>query len=242
MGLFDMFGAGGGTLGIQAQSAHVSAGAQLAGQVGFQSGTRSQRITSITLKLVLEETRLEATPQGPQNRSHTRDVVPPVTVTGAFATTPGQTHTFPFNLSIPPGLPNTTPNVAKYRLVAAADIDGEIDPGANVEITVVGGAAPAMPGGMMPGGMMPGGMMPGGMMPGMAAGAMMGGMAPGMMAPGMMAPGMMAPGMMPPGAPMPLQIGTPVVAQWQDGQWHPGRVVALQNGMVGVDWDNPALG
>ncbi len=37
-------------------------------------------------------------------------------------------------------------------------------------------------------------------------------------------------------------IGAPVHAQWQDGQWHPARVVAHQNGMVGVDWDNPALG
>ena len=217
MGLFDMFGAGGGKLGIQPQSSQVTPGGGLAGAVGFQSGSRPQQITSITLKLVLNETRIEQTPQGPQQRTHARDVVPPQTLSGPFTTTPGQTHPFTFNLAIPHGLPNSTPQLASYRLVAAADIDGEIDPGATVDIQVVGGSNPAMMGGMP--GAMPGAMMGG--MPGAMPGAMMGGM---------------------PAPVAPVQIGSPVMGQWQDGQWHAGRVVAMQNGMFGVDWDNPALG
>jgi hypothetical protein len=144
---------------------------------------------------------MEQTPQGPHQRTHARDVVPPQTLSGPFTTTPGQTHPFTFNLAIPQGLPNSTPQLASYRLVAAADIDGEIDPGATVDIQVVGGSNPAMMGGM--------------------PGAMMGGMPPSV---------------------APVQIGSPVMGQWQDGQWHAGRVVAMQNGMFGVDWDNPALG
>jgi hypothetical protein len=43
-------------------------------------------------------------------------------------------------------------------------------------------------------------------------------------------------------APPTFSIGTHVIAQWQDGNWHPGRVSAVQNGMIGVDWDNAKLG
>ena len=28
----------------------------------------------------------------------------------------------------------------------------------------------------------------------------------------------------------------------QNQQWYPGRVSAMQSGMVGVDWDDPAVG
>jgi hypothetical protein len=69
------------------------------------------------------------------------------------------------------------------------------------------------------------GMMPGGMQ-GMAGGMMPGGM----------------PAAMPAAPPGPPQMGSQVMAQWQDGNWHPGVVVAMQNGMYGVDWTNPALG
>ena len=231
MGLFDMFGAGGGKGAIQPQSAHVSAGGALAGVVGFQGGSRAQQITNVTIKLVMDQTTMQMTQQGPRQSSQTRDVVPAQQVTGPFTSTPGQVQQFPFNLMIPAGVPNTTPGAVKYRLVASADIDGEIDPGANVEIQVVGGAPVqagmpgGMPGQMMPGAM-PGQMMPGQMMPGMMAGAM---------------PGMM-PGQMPMAPAGPPQIGQQVMAQWQDGNWHPARVVAMQNGVIGVDWVAPKLG
>jgi hypothetical protein len=39
-----------------------------------------------------------------------------------------------------------------------------------------------------------------------------------------------------------MAVGSQVMAQWQDGQWHPAVVVALQNGMIGVDWTDPNLG
>ena len=200
MGLFDMFGAGGGRLQIQPQSPHVSAGSSLAGAVGFQGGSRPQQITKITLKLVMDQTQVQHTPQGPQQRTQSRDVIPAFPLAAAFTSTPGQVQQFGFDFAIPAGIPNSTPGQVKYRLVASADIDNEVDPGTNVEIQVVGGAPVQMG-------------------------------APGMMP---MQPAMMQPA--------PTQIGSDVVAQWTDGQWHPARVVAMQNGMIGVDWANPALG
>ena len=50
------------------------------------------------------------------------------------------------------------------------------------------------------------------------------------------------PGQMPGMPPAPIAPGAAVLAQGPDGQWYPARVVQLQNNMVGVDWDNPALG
>jgi hypothetical protein len=47
------------------------------------------------------------------------------------------------------------------------------------------------------------------------------------------------------GAPMaaPLGMGSMVMAQHPNNhQWYPGRVVAMQQGMIGVDWDDPSLG
>ncbi|MFO0713674.1 MAG: hypothetical protein U0353_27725 [Sandaracinus sp.] len=39
-----------------------------------------------------------------------------------------------------------------------------------------------------------------------------------------------------------LAIGAHVTAQHANGSWYPGRVVAMQNGMIGVDWDDAKLG
>ena len=234
MGLFDMFGAGGGSVVIQPQSAVVSAGQMLAGQVIFNGGSRGQQITKITLKLTMETRSMRMTPQGPQPHTESRDVVPETVVSGPTQSQPGQAMAFPFNFSIPPGMPNTTPQQVSYHLRANADIPGEVDSGKSMEIQIVGGAQPQP---QMMGGM-PG--QPGMMQPGMMAGGMMAG---GMMQPGMQQPGMpmQQPGMMPMQQ-APMQIGTPVQGQWQDGNWYPGRIVAMQNGMIGVDWDNPQMG
>ena len=99
MGLFDMFGAGGGRLQIQPQSPHVSAGASLAGTVGFQGGSRPQQITKITLKLVMDQTQVQHTPQGPQQRTQSRDVIPAFPLAAAFTSTPGQVHQFGFDFA-----------------------------------------------------------------------------------------------------------------------------------------------
>jgi hypothetical protein len=37
-------------------------------------------------------------------------------------------------------------------------------------------------------------------------------------------------------------IGAHVSAQHPNGNWYPGRIVAMQNGMIGVDWDDAKLG
>lgn len=240
MGLFDMFGAGGGGLDIQPQAQQVAVGGPVAGTVTFTGGTRAQKITSITVKLVVDTKSTQMTPQGPQQRSETRDVCPPATLTGAYQTQPRQAASFPFNFTLPAGMPSSTAGQITYRLHATADIDGEIDPGKSVELQVTGGAPMVQQG--MPGQVAAlAGQMPGQM------GAMAGqiGAVAGQV--GMLAGQMGAmPGQMPQqpmmSTPQPPQMGSVVMAQWQDGNWYPGKIVAVQNGMFGVDWDNPALG
>ena len=280
MGLFDMFGAGGGTIAIQPVSSAVAPGQSLVGNVIFRGGKRAQQINALTIRLTQELRQMEMTNQGPQPRSHTRDIVPSTSIAQPFMSTADQPTTIPFQLPLPQGLQNSAPNVVTYRLSVSADIPGEVDPGAGVEIQVVGGVDAAQPGMMQPGMMQPGMMQPGMMQPGMMQPGMMqpGMMQPGMMQPGMMQPGMMQPGMMPqqgmmqpgmmpqqgmmqpgmmqpgmmqPGMMQPnmmagqIQIanGTRVHAMWQgDGQMHPGTVRGFQNGMYSVDWEEQRLG
>jgi hypothetical protein len=238
----------------------------------FTGGKRAQDITNIAIRMTLEQRGTRMTPQGPQPHTESREVVPRTVVTQAFSSTPGQPSSFPFQLTVPGGLPSTTQGAVTYHLRASADIDNEVDPGASQEVQVLGtgpAMAQGMPGQMMPGqgmpgqmmpgqgmpgqmmpGQMPGQGMPGQMMPGMAGmagvAAGMAGMA-GQMMPGQGMPGQMMPGQMPgqgmPGQPMPgFQIGTRVMAQWQDGQFHPGRIQFAQNGMYYVDWEEAHLG
>ena len=262
MGLFDMFGAGGGSLQIQVMG-QASSGGSVSGNVVFTGGKRAQNITNISIRMTQETRGTRMTPQGPQQHTESRDVVQRTVVTQNFSSTPGQPSSFPFQLSVPGGLPSTTQGMVTYHLRASADIDNEVDPGASQEVQVLGtgpAMAQGMPGQMMPGQGMPGQMMPGQMMPGqgmpgqmpgmagmagMAAGVagmagMAGQMMPGQM-PGQGMPGQMMPGQMP-GQPAQFQIGTRVMAQWQDGQYHPGRIQFAQNGMYYVDWEEAHLG
>ncbi|MCC7536954.1 MAG: sporulation protein [Deltaproteobacteria bacterium] len=301
MGLFDMFGAGGGKLAVRLDSSQVSPGGMVTGVAVFKAGARAQQVTKIVAKLTCSITQMVPSPQGPQSRTETRDMGE-LPLSGPMTTAPEQSYEYRIQLQVPPNAMASMPQQVSYRLSVSADIDGEIDPGAGADVHVVGGMQPGMmqqgmmqpgmmqpgmnpgmmqpgmmqpgmnpgmmqPGMMQPGmnpGMQPGMMQPGmmqpGMNPGMQPGMMQPGMNPGMMQPGMMQPGMqpgmmqpgMQPGMMQPGmqpgmmqqgmAPAPLGVGSAVMAQWQDGNWHPGRVAAMQGGMIGVDWDNPALG
>ncbi|MDO9017838.1 MAG: sporulation protein [Deltaproteobacteria bacterium] len=144
MGLFDAFGVGGGNLSIEMQFAQAQAGGGLQGTVVFQAGKRAQQITNVTVKVTC--TTQEKGPNGVQQRS--QDVVGPLQVAGAFQTQPGQRYTMPFQAMLPGGLFSTTQGAVSYRLVANADIDGEVDPGAGMDLHVSG--APFMGQGMMP--------------------------------------------------------------------------------------------
>jgi hypothetical protein len=243
MGLFDMFGAGGGSVAFQLQSPMVQAGSAVTGNIVFTGGKRAQQITKITLKLTQETRSMQMTNNGPQPHTQSRDVVPMFQVTGPFASTPGQPTAFPFQIPVPQGAPNTMAGQVTYHLRCAVDIDNEVDPGSAAEIQVVGGTQPQM-GGMPGNPMMQQGQMGGmpqqmmGGMPGQMMGQPMG-MQPQMMQP-QMGGQMMQPQM---GGQMQIANGTHVLAQWGgDGQMHPGRVVGFQNGMYGVDWDEPRLG
>ena len=210
MGLFDMFGAGGGALQIQVMG-QATSGGTLTGNLVFTGGKRAQNVTNIAIRMSMDQRSMQMTPQGPQQRTDSRDIVPRIVVTQTFSSTPGQPSTFPFQMTIPGGLPSTTQGVVTYHLRASADIDNEPDPGASQEIQVMGtgpAVAQGMPGQMMPGQGMPGQMMPGQMMPGQG---MPGQMMPGQMMPGQGMPGQMMPGQMPgqgmPGQMMPGMAG-----------------------------------
>ena len=249
MGLFDMFGAGGGSLAIQAVSTAVAPGQTLMGNVVFQGGKRAQQINALTIRVTQETRQMEMTNQGPQPRSNTRDIIPSTSIAQPFMSTPDQPTTIPFQLPMPQGLQNTTPNVVMYRISVAADIPGEVDPGKTIDIQVVGGidVQQQMPQqGMQPGMMQPGMMQPGMMQPGM--------MQPGMMQPGMMQQqqgmmpqqGMMQPGMQQPGmmvGQIQIASGTRVNAVWAgNGQLNPGTVRGFENGMYNIDWEDARLG
>jgi len=292
MGLFDMFGGGGGSLAIQPGSLSVSASGPLTGVVAFQGGSKAQQITNIKLKLVVEQTRMETAlvdgKQVEQERTHGRDVVPFFDVAPAFQSTPGQVTQFPFNVELPMGLLNSTPKQVKYRLVATADIDNAIDPGTNVEIQIVGGAPveqhvapppavkqPAMPAAQFveqagaqskfdKQAAQPQATPAGGKFDKQAAqpqatpaGAKFDKQAAQPPALGKFDPQQQeqqkghdpsAKGGAPPpqtkgvphgGGP---EIGARVQAQHTNGQWYPGHVVAMQNGLLGIDWDDEKLG
>ncbi len=260
MGLFDMFGAGGGSLDIQPQAVQAAAGGGVTGAVTFTGGKRSQKITSITLKLMVDTTSTQVTPQGPQRRVDSREVCPAALLSGPFQTQPQQAVSFPFAMAVPEGMPNSTPGQVTYRLVASADIDGEVDPGKAIEIHVVGGTPPMQQG--TPMAAMPAQM---GVMP--AGGAPAAGKDP--MAQKMKDMQVQKGGDVQKGPPKAdevhkgpskggdvqkgppkggdpgkgaIAIGAPCFAQHANTNWYPGRVAAVQNGMYGVDWDDPQLG
>ncbi len=148
MGLFDAFGVGGGELQIQLQYPQTQAGGVLTGAVVYAAGKRSQKITAITVKLTCS-LQVKA-PQGVQQQS--TDVCPTTMLSAAFATQPGQHYQFPFQLQLPPQAYQSQPGQVSYRLSASADIDGEVDPGAGVDIQVMGQPyQPAMQQGYDPG-------------------------------------------------------------------------------------------
>jgi SpoOM protein len=216
MGLFDAFGVGGGNLSIEVQFAQAQAGGGLQGTVVFQAGRRAQQITNVTVKVTC--TTWQKVPNGLQQ--NTQDIVGPLQVAGAFAAQPGQRYTMPFQAMLPGGLFSTTPNAVSYRLSTNADIDGEVDPGAGMDIQVNG--EPFMPQGMMP----MGGQQMGDSSDSYAknvkgdpnakgggdpyAKGMGGGFAP----------------------------GQHCLAQWTDGQYYGVTVVQAANGMFMVQWDD----
>jgi hypothetical protein len=145
MGLFDAFGVGGGSLSIQVQSPQVQAGGVVYGAVVFTAGRRAQQITNVTVKLTCTRQVPQASGQMMQQ---TQEVVPAYAVTGAFAAQPGQTYQFPFQLQIPPDAFGSQPDLVTWRVSGNADIDGEIDPGAGLELMVAG--THYVPQGMVP--------------------------------------------------------------------------------------------
>lgn len=234
MGFFDRFGAGGGKLDIKPQALQYLPGQPLTGTVVFVAGSRPQNITNIKLKLTVSLTEQVKTAQGVQSQSQTKDVCPEATLSGSFQTVVGQTYEFPFQFALPQAIPHSQQGHTAYHLRVSADIPGEVDPGDSQEIHIAPGAgAPQV-------------------MPAKAAQPIAQPMIDHATKGKMAQPvtdhagkGKMAQpvtdhavhGKMPP-----VAIGAKVHAQWQDGNWYPAQVVAIQNGMIGVDWIDARLG
>ncbi len=145
MGLFDAFGVGGGSLTLQVQSQQVQAGGAVSGLAVFTAGRRAQAVTRVTVKLTCTRQVPQASGQLMQQ---TLDVVPALTVSGAFTSQSGQTYQFPFQFQVPADAYGSTPNLVTWRVSGNVDIDGEVDPGAGVELMVHGAQYQAM--GMTP--------------------------------------------------------------------------------------------
>jgi hypothetical protein len=234
----------------------VAAGQVLGGTVTFTGGKRSQQVTNIVVRFVAES-RAEAKPGQPPPASQTKPVVPELVVTGAFQTQPGTPHSFPFQFQLPPQLAPEIKGQLDYKLTASVDIPGEADAHAVADLQVLGGMAPAMPkmGPML------------GIGARVTAAHPMGGWHPGTIVaeqagnfgvdwddaklgqstwvPSQQvqaSQGMPAMPAMPPMPSAPVGIGSTVTAQHPMGGWHPGQIVAAQNGMFGVDWHDPKLG
>ena len=244
MGLFDAFGVGGGKLHIQLQFPTAQAGSVLQGMIVYQGGRRNQNIANITVRLSC--TTQVPGPQGMQGRS--QDVVAPQMVTQQFQAQAGQSHQFPFQIQLPPQCYSSQPGLVSYRLSASADIDGEVDPGAGVDLQVVG--TPYDPAMMAPPGMQYGGGMhmdkammakqgmvdpygKGGYDPGMAKGGYDPGMAKGGYDPGY-DQGKAGYG----GGYGHASPGNHCLAQWSDGGYYGATVMQNNGNMVLVQWDD----
>jgi hypothetical protein len=215
MGLLDMFGAGGGTLTLQLQAMQFAPGQTIYGVATFTGGKRAQNITSITVRVSMTETH-PAVPGKPPPPAQTINVVPDQMLTGAFQVQPGTPHPFQFALQLPTQLKPEVKGQIDYRVGASADIPGEIDQHASADIQVIGG---------------------------MQQPQMQQMQQPMMQKPMMDKPMMDKPMQAPMGKPGMFEMGQGVFAEHPKlGGWHPGRIVALQNGMVGVDWADPKLG
>jgi hypothetical protein len=203
MGLRDAFGVGGGTLELRLEGGTVAPGGTLRGTATFVSGRRAQTISAIKLRFVVDERPAPSVPPSDRDatpRTHrapaSRDVIPEQAISGAFVSEPGQTYVRAFELEAPSHAQPSARSVRDYRVIASADVEGEIDPRASAEVVVDRRRASR----------------PSATTTDERIGEMI------------------------------ASIGAFVLGRWQDGNWYAGRVVATQNGYVGIDWDDARLG
>lgn len=264
MGFLDRFGVGGGKLSVRLDNAQVNAGQALSGTITFSAGSRAQKITNIKATVFCSLT--SGKPGAADRNTQSRTVVPEFVVTNAFTTQSGQSYDFPFSASLPAGLQSSSPGQVEYRVNISADIDGEIDPGTGANFTVIGSQVnpvAAMPAKMAmnepfavgayvmaqwsDGNWHPGTVVQIGQ--GMYGidwenpklGASTWVAANQVSAVAAPTKPMVGAQYEPPKSTV-LSLGSPCIAQWTDGNWYPGRVVQLAQGMYAVDWDNPKLG
>jgi hypothetical protein len=151
MGLFDKFGAGGGKVSVDVQTAQVAAGDSIRGTITFTGGKRAQKVTALLVWLTKGPGTDINLVKGKVEEDDGGDSAPlgkKVSVTGQLAIEPGQSYgPFPFELPIPNAIMNSRsmdingqpgPIMQLYRVWGSADIPGEIDKhgqSSNFEVT-----------------------------------------------------------------------------------------------------------
>jgi sporulation-control protein spo0M len=136
MGFFDKFGAGGGKIHVEAVSP-AKAGDKVTGTLIFTGGKRAQKVTVMKVWLVRSKSidlTSASVKDGEEMVSKQHDAG------AAFETKPGEDTRIPFELPISDKLTNSKKGYVEYKVVASADIAGEIDPqGKSDPIDVTGG-------------------------------------------------------------------------------------------------------
>lgn len=124
MGLFDMFGKGGGTLTFELETPHATCGQQFRGTLVFEGGKRSQKIEGMQIWFVSNEGDGESVLWAPTKLPLTDTIGP------------GETKRYPFEVKVPPAAQININGVAikEFGIRGSLDIPKEIDPQAKHKI------------------------------------------------------------------------------------------------------------
>ena len=128
MGLFDMFGAGGGTATFELPEAVARCGQSFSGTVVFTAGKRKQKINGMAVWFVENDGDGEKLLWAP-------DKLPLDDEIG-----PGEVRRYPFRVDVPRASQTRVNGqaVKRYGLRASLDIPKEVDPQAKADIDLQG--------------------------------------------------------------------------------------------------------
>lgn len=129
MGLFDMFGKGGGTLSFELASAKATCGEAFSGSLVFTGGKRAQKIEGMQVWFVsMQEGDTETVLWAPTKFPLTDSIEP------------GEVKRWPFELKVPRASQTTVNGQAlkKFGVRGSLDIPKEIDPQAKADVELDG--------------------------------------------------------------------------------------------------------
>jgi hypothetical protein len=132
MGLFDVFGKGGGTVTLELATTAARCGEKLAGSVVFTGGKREQHIHGFQVWFVKRE--------GGGASDEMLFAPEKMSVPDGTIVKPGEVKKFPFEAKVPlVGVSKINGQLQTYHCVASMDIPKEVDPQGSTPITIDGG-------------------------------------------------------------------------------------------------------